>query len=59
MYDWVRRGKIPHIRIGRNKRIRESDLIDWMEQQHSDNFLPSGQLFLFKTDESMTVAIES
>ena len=31
MYDWVRRGKIPHILIGRNKRIKESDLQAWIE----------------------------
>ena len=31
MYDWVRKGKIPYILIGRNKRIRESDLQAWMD----------------------------
>jgi excisionase family DNA binding protein len=31
MYDWVRKGKIPYILIGRNKRIRESDLQAWID----------------------------
>ena len=31
MYSWVQMGKIPHIRIGRNIRIRESDLKKWLD----------------------------
>jgi len=29
----VQRGLIPHLRIGRNVRIREKDLIRWIEEQ--------------------------
>lgn len=32
-YDLVRRGSIPHIRIGRCIRIPESALSSWIEQQ--------------------------
>ncbi len=32
MYDLVKREKIPFIKIGRNVRIRQSDLLDWLEK---------------------------
>lgn len=33
VYDLVKRGKITFIKIGRNVRIRESDLDEWLEEQ--------------------------
>jgi excisionase family DNA binding protein len=33
VYYLVGRRKIPHMRIGRNVRIRESDLLKWMTAQ--------------------------
>jgi len=33
MYDIVKREKIPFIKIGRNVRIKESDLDEWLEIQ--------------------------
>ena len=33
VYYLIQRSIIPHIRMGRNVRIRESDLIRWLEQQ--------------------------
>ncbi len=37
VYHLVQTGKIPHIRIGRNVRIRESDLQKWIESQSKVN----------------------
>ena len=33
VYIMVQRGLIPYIRLDRNVRIRESDLIRWLEKQ--------------------------
>jgi excisionase family DNA binding protein len=33
IYYLVGRRKIPHLRIGRNVRVRESDLMKWMTAQ--------------------------
>lgn len=33
LYAMVQRDEIPHIRLGRNVRIRQSDLHRWMESQ--------------------------
>ena len=33
LYLLIQQKKIPHIRIGRNVRIRESDLQEWIEQR--------------------------
>lgn len=33
VYDMVKKEKIPFIKIGRNVRIRESDLIDWLDKK--------------------------
>ncbi len=33
VYLLVQRNRIPHIRIGRNVRIRESELTRWLEKQ--------------------------
>ena len=33
VYEMVNRNQIPFIRIGRNVRIRESDLVAWLEEQ--------------------------
>jgi putative molybdopterin biosynthesis protein len=33
IYDLVSRKEIPHLRLGRNVRIRESDLLTWLELQ--------------------------
>jgi prophage regulatory protein len=46
MYDWVKQGKIPHVRIGRNVRIRESDLQAWIEAQITYTS-PDGQFVMF------------
>jgi excisionase family DNA binding protein len=32
VYDLVKRQKIPFIKIGRNVRIRQSDLLEWLEE---------------------------
>jgi excisionase family DNA binding protein len=32
VYMLVQQGKIPHVRIGRNVRIRETDLKKWLEK---------------------------
>jgi excisionase family DNA binding protein len=32
IYQMVRQGKIPCIRIGKSVRIRESDLVEWLEK---------------------------
>ena len=32
VYDLVKKKKIPFIKIGRNVRIRQSDLLDWLEE---------------------------
>ena len=49
MYDWVKQGKIPYVRIGRNKRIRASDLQAWIEANvvHAN---PDGQFMLFRLE---------
>ena len=33
IYYLVSKKRIPHIKLGRNVRIRESDLIKWLEKQ--------------------------
>ena len=33
MYYLVSRKQIPHIRLGRNVRVRKSDLLKWLELQ--------------------------
>jgi excisionase family DNA binding protein len=33
LYAWAKQGKIPSVKIGKNVRIRESDLIDWLNLQ--------------------------
>jgi excisionase family DNA binding protein len=33
VYMMVQRGEIPYIRLERNVRIRESDLMKWLEKQ--------------------------
>jgi putative molybdopterin biosynthesis protein len=33
VYDLVKKGRIPFIKIGRNVRIRQSDLMRWLEEQ--------------------------
>ena len=35
IYDLVSKKEIPHIKIGRNVRIRQTDLQLWMEKQTS------------------------
>ncbi len=34
LYYLIQRKEIPHIRIGRNVRIRESDLAKWLDKHH-------------------------
>jgi excisionase family DNA binding protein len=36
VYFLVQSGQIPHIKIGRNVRIREKDLIKWLERNEVD-----------------------
>lgn len=36
IYGLVRKGEIPHIKIGKNVRIKESDLIEWLEERRND-----------------------
>ena len=33
LYAWAQQRKIPSIKIGKNVRIKESDLINWLEKQ--------------------------
>jgi len=33
IYYLIQRKRIPHLRLGRNVRIRESDLLKWLEMQ--------------------------
>jgi excisionase family DNA binding protein len=33
MYYLVSRKQIPHIRLGRNVRVRKSDLLNWLSQK--------------------------
>ena len=32
VYSLIQRGELPHIRIGRNVRVREADLHQWIEK---------------------------
>ncbi len=41
VYGLVATGEIPHIRIGRNVRIREADLEKWLETSLSSSHLSS------------------
>jgi len=50
MYDWVKKGKIPHVRIGRNVRIRESDLQAWIDAQIT-YASPDGQFVMFSLQD--------
>ena len=34
LYGMIRRGEFPHVRIGKNVRILESDLVEWLDKQH-------------------------
>jgi excisionase family DNA binding protein len=43
MYRLVQQGLMPHIRIGRNVRIRESDLQKWIDVNCVTLVLPDGQ----------------
>ena len=31
IYAWIRSGKLPAIRVGREWRVRQSDLNDWLD----------------------------
>lgn len=33
VYYLIQRKQIPHLRIGRNVRVRKSDLLKWLEQK--------------------------
>ena len=33
LYELVKKEKIPFIKIGRNVRIRESDLVKWLDER--------------------------
>ncbi len=37
IYYLVQRGEIPYIRIGRNVRIKESDLMKWLDKHRDSN----------------------
>lgn len=47
MYDWVKKGKIPHLRIGRNIRIRESELLEWLEDHMTNYAMSDGQYMIW------------
>lgn len=36
VYYLIQKKRIPHVRIGRNVRVRESDLVKWLSQQFVD-----------------------
>lgn len=57
MYDWLKKGKIPYILIGRNKRIRESDLQAWIEANMVNYEFPF-QLTFFETSKDDSVSIK-
>lgn len=40
VYLLVQAGKIPHFKIGRNVRIREKDLSQWLEQNRVEVSMP-------------------
>jgi excisionase family DNA binding protein len=46
MYACVKRGKVPHVRNGRNVRIRESDLVAWIEENMVNYEIPFQLTFL-------------
>jgi excisionase family DNA binding protein len=33
LYAWAKQGKLPSVKIGKNVRIRESDLVEWLKLQ--------------------------
>ena len=39
IYYLVKRKEIPHVRIGRNVRIKEGDLVKWLEKHKEANFV--------------------
>jgi excisionase family DNA binding protein len=39
IYYLVQRKEIPHVRIGRNVRIRESDLVKWLDMHNAQPVL--------------------
>jgi len=47
MYRMVQRGQIPHVKIGRNVRIRREDLLAWIEANCILFPLPDGQLMFW------------
>lgn len=42
VYHLVQRKQIPHLKIGRNVRIRESDLMKWISEQWVDDQMQMG-----------------
>ncbi|MCC7352826.1 MAG: helix-turn-helix domain-containing protein [Anaerolineae bacterium] len=36
VYQLVQKRRIPYVKMGRNVRIKESDLVDWIEEQRQD-----------------------
>ncbi len=40
VYQLVQKGQLPHIKIGKNVRVKESDLNQWIDKQRQD-FDPS------------------
>ena len=45
MYYLVQRGTIPHVRIGRNVRIRKVDLDQWIEEKVTHNLFSKQKSF--------------
>ena len=33
VYQLIQMGKMPHLRIGRNVRIKQSEMVKWLEKQ--------------------------
>ena len=36
LYHLVQRNEIPHFKIGRNVRVKQSDLVLWLEKKRGD-----------------------
>ena len=48
VYRLVQMGRIPYVRIGRNVRIRESDLVKWIDANYIPVKMPVGQYNFFQ-----------
>lgn len=44
LYYLIQTRKIPHVKIGRNVRIRGSDLMNWLERQQDPGSIPQQKI---------------